>query len=221
MTRLAKNARRVFLNLPSIHVGYLAAIFGAAGHDVIVTRNDRPVDGDLALVLTSLVDYRHERDWAIAARQRGMTVGVFGAPATHLPELFTDAADFVVRGEPEAVATGIANGDQWRGTVNSPAIDNLDSLPFPRWDFFKTKRYAYASHHGIGLTRAFPMLTSRSCPEHCTYCPHRITASYRARSEPKPARSRSLGACRDRRDARGRKTIGKSSPGGLRTVRNH
>jgi radical SAM superfamily enzyme YgiQ (UPF0313 family) len=27
------------------------------------------------------------------------------------------------------------------------------------------------------------MLTSRSCPEHCTYCPHRITASFRARSD--------------------------------------
>jgi len=26
------------------------------------------------------------------------------------------------------------------------------------------------------------MLTSRSCPEHCTYCPHRITANFRARS---------------------------------------
>jgi radical SAM superfamily enzyme YgiQ (UPF0313 family) len=26
------------------------------------------------------------------------------------------------------------------------------------------------------------MYTSRSCPEHCTYCPHRITAGYRARS---------------------------------------
>jgi radical SAM superfamily enzyme YgiQ (UPF0313 family) len=26
------------------------------------------------------------------------------------------------------------------------------------------------------------MLTSRSCPEKCTYCPHRITAQFRARS---------------------------------------
>src|SRR5205085_6553062 len=63
-TRFAKNIRRVFLNLPSIHTGYLAAIFAHAGHKVIVTRDDRPLDGDLALVLTSLVDYRHEREWA-------------------------------------------------------------------------------------------------------------------------------------------------------------
>jgi radical SAM superfamily enzyme YgiQ (UPF0313 family) len=29
---------------------------------------------------------------------------------------------------------------------------------------------------------SFPVLSSRSCPEFCTYCPHRITAPYRARS---------------------------------------
>jgi len=29
---------------------------------------------------------------------------------------------------------------------------------------------------------AFPVLSSRSCPEFCTYCPHRITAPYRART---------------------------------------
>src|SRR5437773_7734997 len=55
-TRFAKNVRRAFLNLPSIHTGYLAAIFANAGHKVVVTRDDKPIQGDLALVLTSLVD---------------------------------------------------------------------------------------------------------------------------------------------------------------------
>src|SRR6476620_5165872 len=80
-TRFAKNVRRVFLNLPSIHVGYLAAIFSQAGHKVIVTRDDEPMAADLALVLASLVDDRHERAWAKAARARGIRVGFFGTPA--------------------------------------------------------------------------------------------------------------------------------------------
>lgn len=181
-TRFAKNVRRVFLNLPSIHTGYLAAIFADAGHEVVVTRDDKPVDGDLALVLTSLVDYRHEREWAIAARAQGLQVGFFGTPATHLPDLFVDAGDFVISGEPEAAAISLARGGELRGVVPSPAINDLDSLPFPRWDLAKAKRFGHASHRGLGLTRAFPMLTSRSCPEHCTYCPHRITASFRQRS---------------------------------------
>ena len=181
-TRFAKNVRRLFFSLPSIHTAYLAAIFAEAGHKVVVTRDDKPIDGDLALVLTSLVDYRHEREWALAARARGMRVGFFGTPATHLPELFSDAGHFVISGEPEATAIGLAKGEQWLGVVKSPAIDDLDSLPFPRWDLVKGRRFGYMSPNGKSLTRAFPMLTSRSCPEHCTYCPHRITASFRERS---------------------------------------
>jgi radical SAM superfamily enzyme YgiQ (UPF0313 family) len=181
-TRFAKNVRRIFLNLPSIHTGYLAAIFAAAGHEVLIARDDKPVNGDLALVLTSLVDYKHERDWAAAARGRGMRVGFFGTPATHLPNLFVDAADFVIKGEPEAAAISLARGEELRGVVASPAINDLDSLPFPRWDLVKANRFGHANHRGLGLTRAFPMLTSRSCPEHCTYCPHRITAGFRQRS---------------------------------------
>ena len=91
-TRFAKNVRRVFLNLPSINVGYLAGIFSRAGHKVVVTRDHEPITGDLALILTSRVDYRHECAWANAARSRGIRVGFFGTPATHLPELFMDSA---------------------------------------------------------------------------------------------------------------------------------
>src|SRR6267142_4077234 len=100
-TRLEKNLRRVLQNLPSIHIGYLAAIFAAAGHEVVVTRDDDPVAGDLAIVLTSLVDYRHECEWAQRAGARGTKVGFVGTAATHLPELFNGAGDFVIAGEPE------------------------------------------------------------------------------------------------------------------------
>src|ERR1051326_3074989 len=77
MTRLAKNVRRVFQNLPSIQIGYLAAIFSEAGHKVLYTQGEQ-LEGDLALVLTSIVDYKHECSWAQQARQRGLRVGFFG-----------------------------------------------------------------------------------------------------------------------------------------------
>lgn len=181
-TRLGVHVRRVFQNVPSINVGYLAAIFAAAGHQVVHTQDDRPVDGDLALVLTSLVDHKHESEWARRARARGMTVGFFGTPATHLPELFEGDGDFIISGEPEAAAIGIAAGENPTGIIQSPAINELDSLPFPRWDLLSTRRYGHTNRNKFGLARAIPMLTSRSCPEKCTYCPHRITANFRARS---------------------------------------
>jgi radical SAM superfamily enzyme YgiQ (UPF0313 family) len=111
-----------------------------------------------------------------------MKVGFFGTAATHLPELFQDTADFIVSGEPETVALEMAAGSNVAGVVKSAAINNLDTLPFPRWDIVRPRRFAYTSRNKLGLVRAIPMLTSRSCPEHCTYCPHRITATFRQRS---------------------------------------
>src|SRR6185369_4098737 len=61
-TRWIERLRKFFQNVPSIHAGYLAAIFEQAGHDVRITR-DAVLDGDIALVLSSLVDYKHEVEW--------------------------------------------------------------------------------------------------------------------------------------------------------------
>src|SRR5258705_6632178 len=40
-------------------------------------------------------------------------------------------------------------------------------------------RVPFAGRHLVGSVQ---VLASRSCPEFCTYCPHRIQAQYRARS---------------------------------------
>ena len=182
MTRLAKNIRFVFQNLPSIQLGYVASILASAGHKVVYTRGEQ-VKGDVALILSSIVDYKHECEWAERARENGMRVGFLGTTATHLPELFDDAGDFVISGEPETACLALAAGQELSGRVSSAPINDLDSLPFPRWDLIRSKRFGYVNRGRFGLTRAVPMLTSRSCPEHCTYCPHRITASFRARSD--------------------------------------
>jgi len=182
MTRLAKNIRFIFQNLPSIQLGYIASILSAAGHRVVYTQGEQ-VKGDVALVLSSIVDYKHERAWAQTARQNGMRVGFLGTTATHMPELFEDVADFVICGEPETACLELATGSDLSGRVTSAAINDLDSLPFPCWDLIRSKRFGYVNRGHFGLTRAVPMLTSRSCPEHCTYCPHRITASFRTRSD--------------------------------------
>src|ERR1041384_7013925 len=182
MTRLAKNIRSVFQNLPSIQLGYVASILSRAGHKVVYTRGEQ-VKGDVALILTSMVDYKHERSWARRASQNGLRVGFLGTTATHLPELVDPAGDFVICGEPETACIELVSGKELTGRVPSTPITELDSLPFPRWDLIRSRRFGYVNRGRFGLTRAVPMLTSRSCPEHCTYCPHRITASFRARSD--------------------------------------
>src|SRR6185369_11043904 len=66
-TRWIERLRKLFQNVPSIHAAYLAAIFEQAGHEVRVT-SDQCVEGDIALVLSSLVDYKHELEWAREAK---------------------------------------------------------------------------------------------------------------------------------------------------------
>jgi radical SAM superfamily enzyme YgiQ (UPF0313 family) len=102
-----------------------------------------------------------------------------------MPELFADHADFIFNGEPEAATMRLEQGDIPSGMIISEQINDLDSLPFPRWDLVadpdRGKKFGIKwSSRPVG--GGFPLLASRGCPEFCTYCPHRILAGYRARS---------------------------------------
>src|SRR5262245_36383201 len=120
-------------DVPSVQLAYLAAIAARHAHEVRWTR-DEYVDGDVAIVLSSLVDYRQETAWASAMRNRGVRVGVVGLAASKMSSLFADHADFVIRGEPEAAFADLAAGARLEGLVDSRPIRDLDELPFPRWD---------------------------------------------------------------------------------------
>ncbi len=166
---------------PSVHLAYIAAILADAGHEVLST-DEAPVDADLALVLSSLVDHRHEAEWADMMRARGTRVGFVGLTASKMPQLFADHADFIVAGEPETAAFRLARGERLSGLCESEPVENLDSLPFPRWDLVAQKNRAGIRMVARPVGGGFPLLSSRGCPEFCTYCPHRILAPYRTRS---------------------------------------
>ena len=183
VTKVMAYLKKKFHDVPSVHMAYSAAILARAGHDVKWTRGEDEVQGDVALVLSSLVDHKNETAWADRMRAKGVKVGFMGITASKMPELFADHCDFILNGEPEAAVMRLAQGVIPQGTVVSEQIDDLDSLPFPRWDLVTEDR----SRMGFKLfTRpvggGYPLLASRGCPEFCTYCPHRILAGYRMRS---------------------------------------
>ncbi len=166
---------------PSVHLAYLAAILAEAGHEVLST-SEEPVEADLAIVLSSLVDYRHETEWADTMRARGVRVGFVGLAASKMPQLFADHADFIINGEPEEAVSRLARGEHLSGICVSEPVMDLDSLPFPRWDLVAQKRRSGIRMVARPVGGGFPLLSSRGCPEFCTYCPHRILAPYRTRS---------------------------------------
>src|SRR5206468_8040042 len=142
VTAVMAYLKQQFHDVPSVHMAYIAAILDRAGHDVSWTRGEI-VDGDVALVLSSLVDHKNETAWADAMRARGVTVGFIGITASKMPQLFADHSDFILNGEPEAGAMRLAQGDIPAGTVESEQINDLDSLPFPRWDLVSERRARY------------------------------------------------------------------------------
>lgn len=183
VTNVVAKFKGQFHDVPSVHMAYIAAILSRAGHEVKWTRGEF-IDGDVVLVLSSLIDYKNECVWADAMRARGAKVGFIGITASKMPELFEGHCDFILNGEPEAGVMRIAQGHIPSGIVESEQINDLDSLPFPRWDLVSEKK---KSRFGIRWSSrpvggGYPLLASRGCPEFCTYCPHRILAGYRSRS---------------------------------------
>src|SRR5262249_404760 len=89
VTSVIAKLKAQYHDVPSVHRAYMAAILARAGHEVCWTRAEE-IDGDVALVLSSLVDYRHETAWADRMRRCGVKVGFVGITASKLPELFRD-----------------------------------------------------------------------------------------------------------------------------------
>src|SRR5258706_10274334 len=125
--------KKQFLDVPSVHMAYSAAILARAGHDVRWTRGDY-LDGDVALVLSSLVDHKAESAWADQMRARGVKVGFVGITASKMPELYRGHCDFILNGEPEAAVSRLTPGHHPSGVWASRENYDLDALPFPRRD---------------------------------------------------------------------------------------
>jgi hypothetical protein len=66
----------------SVQMAELAAMAAASGHEVVFTRGES-ADDDVAVVLSSLVDYRHETAWADAMRAQGIRTGFVGLAASN------------------------------------------------------------------------------------------------------------------------------------------
>jgi radical SAM superfamily enzyme YgiQ (UPF0313 family) len=182
VTRAVIRVKSRFHEMPSVSLGYAAALAARAGHEVVASSGE-VVDGDVAIVLSSLVDYRRETAWARAMRARGTRVGFIGLTSQKLPHLFQDDADFILDGEPESGLLRLFGGEALSGLAASPQIDDIDSLPFPLWDpFVPPGRRVRVPFAGRPFGGSLPVLASRSCPEFCTYCPHRIQSTYRSRS---------------------------------------
>lgn len=112
------------------------------------------------------------------------------------------ALDIVVHGEGEETLEELAGvfskNESYEGVPNlcfrkddkiilndkRPLISDLDNLPLPAWKYFDLKKYNVFSISGKDESPVFALLSSRGCPNWCTFCDsHTIfQRKYRPRS---------------------------------------
>lgn len=184
LARVLEAAKRHVAALPNVALAYLHALFHREGASVDV-RTVRSVEdlapADLVLVASSITDCHLEREVLDRARVHfGARTGVFGAFAAAVPEFYAGHADFVVRQEIEPLVPALARGDIPTGVVDGNFVEDLDALPFPRWDGFDVRRFRYRVITRRGVT--LPVLGSRGCAYRCDYCPYLVNARFRTRT---------------------------------------
>ena len=181
--KLLELAKRRIAAIPNVALAYLDSILSSHGADVRVLdvrRFEQLVPADLYLISSSIVDCNFEREIGFEVKRRfGSAVGVFGPFASTVPDFYSDCADFTVAGEIENIAPALAKGSIPKGIVSAGFVEDLDSLPFPKWDGFNIRRFRYRIITGNGIT--LPVLGSRGCPDTCSYCPYRVNSKYRIR----------------------------------------
>ena len=136
------------------------------------------------------------------AKQRGCTVIVSSSDSTdHFEQYLEEGADFILMGEAEITLLELVNAVsqkqndllQIQGiafkqngavikTARRNVIRDLDSLPFPAWDFIDMEPYRkmWLKHKGFF---SMNMGTTRGCPFKCNWCAKPIYGNrYNSRS---------------------------------------
>ncbi len=160
---------------------------------------------DMVGISSLTVESEQMMEVARGIRERfpGTPILLGGPHATSYPEKILESGDvdFVVIGEgertvrelipllekgkaPESVK-GVGYRLDGKTVINErqPAIEDLDSLPFPAWDLLDLD--VYSNRRGMSTLDPRPymtLFTSRACPYQCIYCHHVFGKGFRSRS---------------------------------------
>ena len=169
---------------PSLGTLYLAAVLDQKGVNVDVadlTNKENELESALQHyngaslygITATTPQYPHALRILKILRHQNPTsrIAIGGAHPSSLPDkCLQDGFDFVVSGEGEEamirLTSSMENGGLQPGVIRIPAIQDLDTIPFPARRLIDTRSYAYDIDGGRGTT----LITSRGCPYACAFC---------------------------------------------------
>jgi glycosyltransferase involved in cell wall biosynthesis/radical SAM superfamily enzyme YgiQ (UPF0313 family) len=172
---------------PPVGLGFLISVLRNSGHNVFFIDNYlRPSDFletdylnrhniDFVGIYTNTICFRDSLRMFYRLedmRQTGIWKGkiIAGGPhASVSPETIPHFIDHVVIGEGEFAILDIVEGKVKNQIIQYPAIENLDELPMPAWDYFAEMPYDWGGSW-LPESPVFTMNTSRGCPFDCTFC---------------------------------------------------
>lgn len=196
---LITHLKSVGRRMPVTSLGYLSAILskdakikvidaanlGMYAEEVI--KESEKFSPDFIFIVSSAVSLPLEVKIAEDIKRLiNSTVGLIGGSAESFSKniIGKHNIDFVIKGEPEIVASKIIEQKSFKNVESvvfkenrkvkdvgsESVIQNLNSLPFPKWEYFPIKKYGY-----FPILKRKPFITilsSRGCPYGCIYCPY-------------------------------------------------
>jgi radical SAM superfamily enzyme YgiQ (UPF0313 family) len=170
---------------PPLGILYIAAVVRRAGYPVTLTDlrslkeeefAPRIGEADVYGVTSATPDYPMALSMAriIKAKNRKACTVIGGIHATAVPEAIDKVFDVVVSGEGEdaflRLLADVEAGRSLERVYRSPAIKDLDSVPYPARDLLPFDSVFSRNAFSVGGEYAGTAITSRGCPCHCSFC---------------------------------------------------
>ncbi len=166
-----------FFSAPPIILAQLAGVCHQHHHETTAYHTSHAQDiqtnTQIAIVLSSMVDYRNEVSFikALKTALAQIKVVVVGSFASAMPEIYQNVADCIITGDPETAMQGIfQKGFPAEKIIRSSSPENLNELPMIDWSpFIRNGYYAkrpFSKELGISIQK------SRGCSMTCNYCPY-------------------------------------------------
>jgi radical SAM superfamily enzyme YgiQ (UPF0313 family) len=162
----------------------LATLLDGCGYDAAVYNENvsGPLEGNeqaygevcsADVVGISIMTPTAARGYALADRIRRdapeTTIVFGGIHATFVSQEALEHGDIVVRGEAENVIEPVAAGTVCKGIIDSPPLQDLDSLPAPDYRLMRDFDQLLSQFPSKALYQ-LPVMASRGCPYRCSFC---------------------------------------------------